>query len=51
MDYPRTHAAVGLILRDAAAISLFAAAGLTPIVSAAGPNDVPVQFQVHVDHR
>ena len=45
MNDQRPHAAVDRNLRGAAAICLIAAAGLTPIVSTAGPNDVPVQFQ------
>lgn len=45
MTHQRTHAAVDRTLRDAAAILLSAMAGLTPIASSAGPNDVPPQYQ------
>ena len=45
MPHQRTHAAGNRTLRDAAAILLSAMAGLTPIASSAGPNDVPPQYQ------
>lgn len=45
MEHRRTHAAVNRTLRNVAAILLFTLAGLTPIASRAGPNDVPPQYQ------
>lgn len=45
MEHRRTHAAVNRTLRNVAAILLFTLAGLTPIGSSAGPNDVPPPYQ------
>ena len=45
MTHQCTHATFSRTLRDAAAILLSAMAGLTPIASSAGPNDVPPQYQ------